>query len=60
DLASVLFLVDVLVQFFCGYEERGVPILALAVVAFVSNRVPIAVIAVGVSLLLFFSGVLTL
>ncbi len=35
-------------------------ILALAVVAFVSNRVPIAVIAVGVSLLLFFSGVLTL
>lgn len=35
-------------------------ILAVAVVAFVSNRVPLAVVAVGVSLALFFTGVLTL
>lgn len=35
-------------------------ILALAVVAFVSNRVPIGVVAIGVALALFFTGVLTL
>lgn len=35
-------------------------ILVLAVVAFVSNRVPIAVVAVGVALALYFTGVLTL
>ncbi|WP_344071460.1 SLC13 family permease [Microbacterium sediminicola] len=35
-------------------------ILGLAVVAFVSNRVPLGVVAIGVSLALFFTGVLTL
>ncbi|WP_214467832.1 SLC13 family permease [Microbacterium flavescens] len=35
-------------------------ILALAIVAFVSNRVPLGVVAIGVSLALFFTGVLTL
>lgn len=35
-------------------------ILVLAVVAFVSNRVPLVVVAIGVSLALFFTGVLTL
>lgn len=35
-------------------------ILVLAVAAFVSNRVPIGVVAIGVALALFFSGVLTL
>ena len=35
-------------------------ILALAVVAFVSNRVPLGIVALGVSLALFFTGVLTL
>jgi Na+/H+ antiporter NhaD/arsenite permease-like protein len=35
-------------------------ILALAVVAFMSNRVPLGVVAIGVSLALFFTGVLTL
>lgn len=35
-------------------------ILAVAVVAFVSNRVPLAVVAVAVALALFFTGVLTL
>ena len=35
-------------------------ILALAIVAFVSNRVPLGVVALGVSLALFFTGVLTL
>ncbi|WP_194409523.1 SLC13 family permease [Microbacterium cremeum] len=35
-------------------------ILVLAVVAFMSNRVPIAVVAIGVALALFFTGVLTL
>ncbi|MET2011490.1 SLC13 family permease [Microbacterium chocolatum] len=35
-------------------------ILAIAVVAFISNRVPLAVVAVGVALALFFTGVLTL
>ena len=35
-------------------------ILVLAVIAFVSGRVPIAVVAVGVSLALFLTGVLTL
>lgn len=35
-------------------------ILVLAVVAFVSNRVPIGVVAIGVALALFFTGVLTL
>ena len=37
-----------------------VVILAVAVVAFVSNRVPLGVVAIGVSLALFFTGVLTL
>lgn len=35
-------------------------ILVLAVAAFVSNRVPIGVVAIGVALALFFTGVLTL
>jgi di/tricarboxylate transporter len=35
-------------------------VLVLAVVAFVSNRVPLGVVAIGVSLALFFTGVLTL
>lgn len=35
-------------------------ILGLAIVAFVSNRVPLGVVAIGVSLALFFTGVLTL
>jgi di/tricarboxylate transporter len=35
-------------------------ILALAIVAFVVNRLPLGVIAIGVSLALFFTGVLTL
>lgn len=35
-------------------------ILVVAVVAFVSNRVPIGVVAIGVALALFFTGVLTL
>jgi di/tricarboxylate transporter len=35
-------------------------ILLLAVIAFVSNRVPIGVVAIGVALALFFTGVLTL
>ncbi|TDN90664.1 SLC13 family permease [Microbacterium sp. BK668] len=35
-------------------------ILVLAVIAFVSNRVPLELVAVGVSLALFFTGVLTL
>ncbi|MET0296673.1 MAG: SLC13 family permease [Microbacterium sp.] len=35
-------------------------ILVLAVAAFVSNRVPLGVVAIGVSLALFFTGVLTL
>lgn len=35
-------------------------ILALAVVAFVSNRIPLGIVAVGVSLALFFTGVLSL
>lgn len=35
-------------------------ILALAVVAFVSNRIPIAITALGVALALYFTGVLTL
>lgn len=35
-------------------------ILVLAIVAFVSNRVPLGVVALGVSLALFFTGVLTL
>ena len=35
-------------------------ILGLAIVAFVSNRVPLGIVAIGVSLALFFTGVLTL
>ncbi|MFB8388200.1 SLC13 family permease [Microbacterium sp. NPDC055910] len=35
-------------------------ILVLAVIGFVSNRVPLGVVAIGVSLALFFTGVLTL
>ncbi|WP_137844044.1 SLC13 family permease [Microbacterium sp. 2FI] len=35
-------------------------ILVLAIVAFVSNRLPLGVVAIGVSLALFFAGVLTL
>lgn len=35
-------------------------ILVVAVIAFVSNRVPIGVVAIGVALALFFTGVLTL
>jgi len=35
-------------------------ILALAIIAFVSNRVPLGIVAIGVSLALFFTGVLTL
>ncbi|MCH6231938.1 SLC13 family permease [Microbacterium sp. CFH 31415] len=35
-------------------------ILALAIVAFVSNRVPLGIVALSVSLALFFTGVLTL
>ncbi|KHK98583.1 di-/tricarboxylate transporter [Microbacterium mangrovi] len=35
-------------------------VLALAVLAFMSNRVPLGVVAIGVSLALFFTGVLTL
>lgn len=35
-------------------------ILVLAVIAFVSNRVPIGVVSIGVALALFFTGVLTL
>lgn len=35
-------------------------ILALAIVAFVSNRVPLSVVAIGVALALWFTGVLTL
>ena len=48
------------------YAERMDPVVAtlailgLAVVAFVSNRVPIGVVAIGVALALFFTGVLTL
>ncbi|TQM33904.1 di/tricarboxylate transporter [Microbacterium kyungheense] len=49
-----------------GYAGRVDPvaatlvILVLAVIAFVSNRVPIGVVAIGVALALFFTGVLTL
>jgi len=35
-------------------------ILALAVIAFASNRIPLGIVAIGVSLALFFTGVLTL
>lgn len=35
-------------------------ILVLAIIAFASNRVPLGVVAIGVSLALFFTGVLTL
>lgn len=35
-------------------------ILVLAIVAFVSNRVPLGIVAIGVSLALYFTGVLTL
>lgn len=35
-------------------------ILALAVVAFVSNRIPLGIVAIGVSLALYFTGVLDL
>lgn len=35
-------------------------VLVLAVVAFVSNRVPLGIVAIGVSLALYFTGVLTL
>ncbi|WP_344090085.1 SLC13 family permease [Microbacterium deminutum] len=35
-------------------------ILGLAIVAFVSNRIPLGIVAIGVSLALFFTGVLTL
>lgn len=35
-------------------------ILALAVVAFISNRIPLGVVAIGVSLALYFTGVLAL
>ncbi|WP_347977939.1 SLC13 family permease [Microbacterium sp. ProA8] len=35
-------------------------ILVLAVIAFVSNRVPIGIVAIGVALALYFTGVLTL
>ncbi|WP_345801442.1 SLC13 family permease [Microbacterium sp. AZCO] len=35
-------------------------ILVLAVIAFVTNRVPLGIVAIGVSLALFFTGVLTL
>lgn len=35
-------------------------ILVLAIVAFASNRIPLGIVAVGVSLALFFTGVLTL
>ncbi|GAA1930592.1 SLC13 family permease [Microbacterium aoyamense] len=35
-------------------------ILVLAIAAFVSNRVPLGIVAIGVSLALFFTGVLTL
>ncbi|MBC9935824.1 MULTISPECIES: SLC13 family permease [unclassified Leucobacter] len=35
-------------------------ILVLAIVAFVSNRIPLGIVAVGVALALFFTGVLTL
>ncbi|BDV29635.1 SLC13 family permease [Microbacterium terricola] len=35
-------------------------ILALAIIAFVSNRLPLGIVALGVSLALFFTGVLTL
>lgn len=35
-------------------------VLALAVVAFVSNRIPLGVVAIGVSLALYFTGVLPL
>jgi len=35
-------------------------ILALAIIAFVSNRVPLGIVAIGVSLTLYFTGVLTL
>lgn len=35
-------------------------ILAFAIVAFVSNRVPLGIVAIGVSLSLYFTGVLTL
>ncbi len=35
-------------------------ILALSIVAFVSNRLPLGIVAIGVSLALFFSGVLSL
>lgn len=35
-------------------------ILVLAVIAFVSNRIPLGVVAIGVSLALYFTGVLTL
>ncbi len=35
-------------------------ILVLAIVAFVSNRIPLGIVAIGVSLALFFTGVLTL
>ena len=35
-------------------------ILALAIVAFVSNRLPLEIVALGVALALFFTGVLTL
>ncbi len=35
-------------------------ILALSIVAFVSNRLPLGIVAIGVSLALFFTGVLSL
>ena len=33
---------------------------ALAIVAFVSNRLPLGIVSIGVALALFFTGVLTL
>ena len=48
------------------YADRVDPVVAtlailvLAVIAFVSNRMPLGVVAIGVSLALFFTGVLTL
>ena len=35
-------------------------ILLLAIIAFVSNRIPLGIVAIGVSLALFFTGVLTI
>ncbi len=53
----------------CGrrdYAERVDPVVAtlvilgLAIAAFLSNRIPLGIVAIGVSLALFFTGVLTL